>query len=114
MADAGESSILVFSEPGFPAADSAPPTVVQLAKLLPQAELVRAARLSSSLAESKRALLVLPYGSAFPEASWPAIHGFLRRGGHLVAVGGRPFTAPRSRTRPAGTSAPTACASPTR
>ena len=93
MADAGEeSSSLVFSEPGFPAADSAPPTVEQLAKLLPRAELVRAARLSSSLAEASAHLLVLPYGSAFPEASWPAIQRFLQRGGNLVVVGGRPFT----------------------
>ncbi|HJX54532.1 MAG TPA: DUF4350 domain-containing protein, partial [Polyangia bacterium] len=93
MAAAGEeASTLVFSEPGFPAADSAPPTVEQLAKLLPQAELVRAARLSSALAQASAHLLVLPYGSAFPEESWPAIQRFLQRGGNLVVVGGRPFT----------------------
>ena len=93
MAGAGEeASTLVFSEPGFPAADSAPPTVEQLAKLLPQAELVRAARLSTALARASARLLVLPYGSAFSEESWPAIQRFLQHGGNLVVVGGRPFT----------------------
>ena len=37
------ASVLVFSEPGFPAADSVPPTAEQLAGLLPEAKLVRAA-----------------------------------------------------------------------
>jgi hypothetical protein len=86
------SSMLVFSEPGFPAADSAPPTAEQLRRLLPQAKLVRAARLPTLLAKPSTRLLVLPYGSAFPEQSWPEIHRFLRRGGNLLVVGGRPFT----------------------
>ena len=37
-------------------------------------------------------LLVLPYGSAFPEQSWPAIQHFLNRGGNLLVLGGMPFT----------------------
>ena len=85
-------SVLVFSEPGFPAADSAPPTEAQLAKLLPEAERVRARQLASRLARLTTRLLVLPYGSAFPEASWPDIQRFLRRGGNLLVIGGRPFT----------------------
>jgi hypothetical protein len=36
--------------------------------------------------------LVLPYGSAFPEESWPAIKSFLDRGGNLLVLGGMPFT----------------------
>jgi hypothetical protein len=37
-------------------------------------------------------LLVLAYGSSFPEASWPEIERYLQRGGNLLVVGGRPFT----------------------
>jgi hypothetical protein len=37
-------------------------------------------------------LLVLPYGSAFPEKAWEEIHRFLQNGGNLLALGGRPFT----------------------
>src|SRR5260221_8626215 len=37
-------------------------------------------------------LLVLGYGSAFPENSWGDIFSFLRRGGNLLVIGGRPLT----------------------
>ena len=37
-------------------------------------------------------LLVLPYGSAFPEQVWPDIYAYLQRGGNLLVVGGQPFT----------------------
>jgi hypothetical protein len=37
-------------------------------------------------------LLILPFGSGFPEAQWPAIHAFLKRGGNLIVLGGQPFT----------------------
>src|SRR5207248_844824 len=37
-------------------------------------------------------VLVLPYGSAFPEDDWAEIQGFLQRGGNLLVLGGRPFT----------------------
>ena len=47
--------------------------------------------------ESFRALL-LPYGSAFPADAWPAIKGFLGRGGSLVYLGGNPFSVPVRRT----------------
>jgi hypothetical protein len=39
-------------------------------------------------------VLVLPYGSAFPLAAWPAILEFTRRGGSLVVLGGAPFHQP--------------------
>ncbi len=35
---------------------------------------------------------MLPYGSAFPEEVWPAIHAYLQRGGNLLTLGGRPFS----------------------
>jgi len=86
------SSVIVLGEPGFPAVDSAAPTNLQLQKLLPQARLARAAELPDLLARHGTRLLVLPYGSAFPEQAWPAIHHYLQRGGNLLVVGGRPFT----------------------
>ena len=86
------SPVLVLSEPEFPAADSTAPTTRQLQKLLPQARFARAAELSDLLARHGTHLLVLPYGSAFPEQAWPAIHGYLQRGGNLLVVGGKPFT----------------------
>lgn len=39
-------------------------------------------------------LLILPYGSAFPRDSWPAILAFLERGGSLLSLGGVPFRVP--------------------
>lgn len=39
-------------------------------------------------------VLVLPYGSAFPVAAWPAIRDFVRAGGGLVVLGGAPFHQP--------------------
>lgn len=86
------SPVLVLTEPEFPAADSAAPTAPELQDLLPQATLVRAAELPDLLARHGTRLLVLPYGSAFPEQAWPAIHRYLQRGGNLLVVGGKPFT----------------------
>ena len=44
------------------------------------------------LAAPSTRLLVLAYGSAFPEQAWPAIKHFLDRGGNLLVLGGMPFT----------------------
>jgi hypothetical protein len=86
------AGILVFSEPGFPAADSTGATAPQLAAMLPGAQLASADQLHDALAASSARLLVLPYGSAFPEDAWPSIKQFLDRGGNLLVLGGRPFT----------------------
>ena len=83
-------NIVVFSDRGFPSADSASPQ--QLASLLPGSRLTSVDRLSGLLAAPTTALLVLPYGSAFPEQAWPEIHQFLKRGGNLLVLGGRPFS----------------------
>jgi hypothetical protein len=88
------SEIIVFWSPGFPAADTAPPDRGALASALPGAAFVAEDKLPESLADSSARLLVLPFGSAVPAESWPAIHGFLERGGNLLAIGGRPFTRP--------------------
>src|SRR5438034_996036 len=83
-------NIVVFSDTGFSAADSASPQ--QPTGLLPGARVASADQLPVMLASPSTALLVLPYGSAFPEQAWPDIHQFLQRGGNLLVLGGRPFS----------------------
>jgi len=85
------SGLVVFSESNFPAADSAAPTGTQLASLFPSANMKMADQLPTALSLSSTRLLVLPYGSAFPEQAWPAINHFLEGGGNLLVLGGRPF-----------------------
>ena len=47
------------------------------------------------LATLARADLVLfPYGSAVPVDVWSAIHGYLRRGGNPLILGGKPLRVP--------------------
>ena len=55
-------------------------------------ELRIADHLQEALTSSSSRLLVLPYGSVFPEGSWFAIKHFLDAGGDLLVLGGRPFT----------------------
>ena len=86
------SSAVVFQEYGFSAADSVAPSHDQLVRLFPKARLVAADALSAALSTAETKLLVLPYGSAFPEVCWTAIFEYLERGGNLVVLGGRPFT----------------------
>jgi hypothetical protein len=84
-------SVVVFCEQGFPAVDSATPSVSQLQALFPGSRFASLTELEMALKESPQ-LFVLPYGSAFPEKAWEAIHQFLQRGGNLLVIGGRPFT----------------------
>jgi len=86
------SSAVVFTESGFPAADAAGPSAHQFAALLPGARFTPAGQLATLLKDPATRLLVLPYGSAFPEESWPEIFAFLENGGNLRVLGGRPFT----------------------
>jgi hypothetical protein len=87
-----QSDVIVLSEPGFPAADSAVPSTQRLSALFPPNSEVGVEQLGTALASPSAHLLVLPYGSAFPEESWPAIKSFLDRGGNLLVFGGMPFT----------------------
>src|SRR5262245_6391926 len=75
------SPVVTLRETGLPSADC--PAVLQpeLEKALPGARFVCADQLASALGESATRLLVLPYGSAFPEENWPAIREFLQNGG---------------------------------
>jgi hypothetical protein len=84
-----DNSIVVFHESGFPAADSAP-AQDSLLQALPGARFASADDLKNRLNSAN--LLVLPYGSAFPEPAWAEIQNFLQRGGNLVVLGGRPFS----------------------
>ena len=84
------SGVVVFREAGFPSADSA--DLSERASAIPGALKVSAGQLAETLALTSTRLLVLPYGSAFPEQGWPAIEQYLRRGGNLLVLGGRPFT----------------------
>jgi len=92
LAQSSLPAAVVFSEAGFPSADSAAPSAQQLTSLLPGAQVADAGHLREAMAAGSTRLLVLPYGSAFPEEAWPAIHAFLNRGGNLLALGGMPFT----------------------
>jgi hypothetical protein len=83
---------VVFSEAGFPSSDSAAASRERLATALPAAHFVSANELGPALDSPGVQLLVMPYGSAFPEQGWPAIYSFLQRGGNLLVLGGRPFT----------------------
>jgi hypothetical protein len=94
------SAVVVFSEAGFPAADSVSPSSSQLGSWLPGAQMASAEGMHTLLAAPATHLLVLPYGSAFPEQGWPDIQQFLQRGGNLLVLGGQPFT--RSAYREAG------------
>lgn len=83
---------VIFAQPGFPAADT---TAVSSAALLagfPGASTVDEAQLDAALGSAQTKLLVLPYGSAYPEAAWPSILRYLDRGGNLIVLGGKPFT----------------------
>jgi hypothetical protein len=85
------SSAIVLSEAGFPSADSASPPA-QLAALLPGARFASAGQFATLLKDPATRLLILPYGSSFPEESWSEIFVFLKGGGNLLVLGGRPFT----------------------
>ena len=61
--------------------------------------MANANQLAAALASPSAHLLVLPCGSAFPEDAWPAIKGFLDRGGNLLVLGGMPFTRAAYRDR---------------
>ena len=85
------SGAVVFSEPGFPVADSSA-SPAQISGLLRGAQTVSAEQLPPALRSPDTHLLVMPYGSAFPEAAWAGIEQYLQRGGNLLVIGGRPFT----------------------
>ena len=86
------SQVVVLSERDLPSADSATPSAQQFETLFRDAKLVAADELSGALGSLSTHLLVLPYGSAFPEHDWRAVKSYLDRGGNLLVFGGKPFS----------------------
>ncbi|HEU5351963.1 MAG TPA: hypothetical protein VFU55_10235 [Terracidiphilus sp.] len=83
---------VVFWQAGFPAADSVAPQEAGLRAAFDGAQFADAAELPAALAAKDTNLLVLPYGSAWPEADWDAILRYLDGGGNLLVLGGKAFT----------------------
>jgi hypothetical protein len=86
------SHAVVFFDPGFPSADSPAITESVLHAAFATADFATAQQLTSALDKPETNLLIMPYGSAYPETAWPAILRYLDRGGNLLALGGKPFT----------------------
>jgi hypothetical protein len=87
-----QSETVIFSEPGFPVADSTPISNTSLERGFVGATRVNTTHLANALDDARTQLLVMPYGSAYPEAAWPALLRYLDRGGNLIVLGGKPFT----------------------
>lgn len=90
---------VVFWQPGFPAADSPAPEAAGLRAGFAGAEFVDAAGLKAALEKGETNLLVMPYGSAWPEGDWDAILKYLDRGGNLIVLGERRSRGRRMRMR---------------
>ncbi len=88
----GQGSTVIFEEPAFPVVDSTAVSTQALQQGFAGARAVDAAQLGGALEDQATSLLVMPYGSAFPEAAWGAILRYLERGGDLIVLGGKPFT----------------------
>ncbi len=84
--------VVILQEASFPSADSSAPSATTLRALFPGAQFTSAAELPAAVLNVDCRLLVLPYGSSFPEEAWPQILAYLNRGGNLLVLGGRPFT----------------------
>src|ERR1039458_1482695 len=87
-----QASVVVFVESGFPTVDSLPISMGALSQGFSGARIVGFAGLGAALEDQGTQLLVLPYGSGYPETAWPAIMRYLERGGCLIVLGGKPFT----------------------
>lgn len=91
--------IVLFTEPNFPTLGTSVLPLPALKKALSAAGPVVSFGLDRfpELHPDKVDLLVLPYGSAFPKAGWEALFDYLKKGGNLLVLGGRPFEVPVSR-----------------
>src|SRR5579859_269064 len=88
--------IALFTEPDFPTVGTTPLPLNELKKSLSSAGPATSVRLTelSKLSPEQTDLLVLPYGSAFPEAGWQGLYHYLEQGGNLLVLGGRPLEVP--------------------
>ncbi len=87
-----QGTTVIFQEKDFPVVDSTPVAEGALQQGFADARMVGAAGLGDALADQGTELLVMPYGSSYPETAWPAILRYLERGGNLIVLGGKPFT----------------------
>ena len=78
---------VVFAEPGFPLRD-----VSSLVAIPSAIEARSCEELAKELQPGR--VLVWRHGSTFPSESWTALQRFLQDGGHLLYLGGEPFTLP--------------------
>ena len=103
-APAGGIRVALLNEPGFPSVDAAPHAADLLAPALEGLEvtLLTAAECAARLSPDRFDVLVTPYGSAFPQAMWPALHAFLAGAGHWVNLGGVPCAVPVARSADGG------------
>ncbi len=85
-------SLVIWSEPGLPVADSPAPSSAQLTQCFPNARLASTEQLPAQLSDPQTRLLILAQASVVPEAAWSTIFSYLQRGGNLLVLGGRPFT----------------------
>jgi hypothetical protein len=88
--------LVVLWEAGFPFVETVETTQEALRAALPEdaaVAFVGVKGLEAALAEPS-AVLLTPYGSAFPKAAWPALQAFLQRGGSWVNLGGAPLSRP--------------------
>ncbi len=92
-----QSPMVIFWEEGFPVADTAAPAREDLAMAIVGALWATNEQLADALSRAETRMLLLPFGSAFPEEQWPSILAFLERGGNLLVLGGQPFTRPAYR-----------------
>jgi hypothetical protein len=87
---------VVFWQDGFPTLESQPVPQETLRRALAefQPEFASLNELTKPETLLDTELLVLPYGSAAPVDAWAAIAKYLRAGGNLLVVGGRPLAIP--------------------
>lgn len=87
---------VVFWQPGFPTVESAPISRQALEQAIGTADTTFANldTLTKPASLDDADLLVLPYGSAFPAGAFANIMAYLRQGGNLLVLGGRPFRVP--------------------
>lgn len=88
--------VVVFWQPGFPTVASQPLDRPTLEQALTGMDPVFADESALARPETLRGsgLLILPYGSAVPVASWKAIEPYLNAGGNLLILGGQPLRVP--------------------
>ncbi|GHD69165.1 glycoside hydrolase [Jeongeupia chitinilytica] len=82
---------IVFYDPSFPFAGIRPDS----GSLSAFGATTAAAGLAAALAEAGAGDVLLHlHGAHVPRAAWPALCGFVARGGHLVTLGRQPFSRP--------------------